>query len=61
MNGGKIEIVLSDSDEYPELKFVITESEYPGEDKRKIFSDFYRASNVKHKIHDGTGTGLVGR
>ena len=30
----------------------------PEEDIDKIFNDFYRASNVKEKVFEGTGLGL---
>jgi signal transduction histidine kinase len=56
--GGKIEIVLFDSDEYPGIEICDNGIGIPDGDKEKIFSEFYRASNVKHKIHEGTGTGL---
>ncbi|MCX6163917.1 MAG: HAMP domain-containing sensor histidine kinase [Ignavibacteriae bacterium] len=56
--GGKIEIVLFDRDEYLEIEIYDNGIGIPNEDKKKIFSEFYRASNVKHKIHEGTGTGL---
>jgi signal transduction histidine kinase len=57
-NGGKIEIVLTDSDEYTEIEISDNGIGIPGKDKKKIFSEFYRASNVKHSIYEGTGTGL---
>ena len=57
--GGKIEIVLFDNIEYVGIEICDNGIGIPDEDKKKIFSEFYRASNVKHKIHDGTGTGLT--
>lgn len=30
----------------------------PGEELKNIFKDFYRASNIKKEIHEGTGLGL---
>lgn len=56
--GGKIEIIISDSDEYTEIEICDNGIGIPAQDQRKIFSEFYRASNVKHSIHEGTGTGL---
>lgn len=56
--GGRIEIVLSEGGEYTEIEVCDNGIGIPDEDKGKIFSEFYRASNVKHKIHEGTGTGL---
>jgi len=56
--GGRIEIVLSDSEEYIEIEISDNGIGIPETDKKKIFSEFFRASNVKHNIHEGTGTGL---
>jgi signal transduction histidine kinase len=58
-NDGKIEIVLYDDKEYTAVEICDNGVGIPEEDKKNIFSEFYRASNVKHKIHDGTGTGLT--
>lgn len=55
---GKIEILLFDNNEFVGIEICDNGIGIPDEDKRKIFSEFYRASNVKHKIHEGTGTGL---
>jgi signal transduction histidine kinase len=55
---GKIEIVLSDTDEYIGIEICDDGIGIPEFDKKKIFSEFYRASNVKHSILEGTGTGL---
>lgn len=55
---GRIEIVLSDRGEYTEIEVCDNGIGIPDKDKGKIFSEFYRASNVKHKIQEGTGTGL---
>lgn len=57
-NGGRIEIVLSDNDEYTEVEVCDNGIGIPEADRKKIFSEFYRASNVKHKSFEGTGTGL---
>jgi signal transduction histidine kinase len=56
--GGRIEIILSDSGENTEIEITDNGIGIPDADKEKIFSEFFRASNVKHKIHEGTGTGL---
>jgi|WetSurMetagenome_2_1015567.scaffolds.fasta_scaffold35744_3 signal transduction histidine kinase len=57
-DGGRIEIVLSDNDEYAGIEICDNGIGIPEIDKKKIFSEFYRASNVKHSILEGTGTGL---
>ena len=56
--GGRIEIVLSGGKEKTEVEVCDNGIGIPEEDKGRIFSEFFRASNVKHKIHEGTGTGL---
>jgi signal transduction histidine kinase len=55
---GKIEIILSDRGGNTEIEITDNGIGIPEADKGKIFSEFFRASNVKHKIHEGTGTGL---
>ncbi|MBI5402934.1 MAG: HAMP domain-containing histidine kinase [Ignavibacteriae bacterium] len=57
-SGGKIEIVISDGGEYTEIEVCDNGIGIPSQDHGKIFSEFYRASNVKHKYQEGTGTGL---
>jgi signal transduction histidine kinase len=57
-SGGKIEIVISDGDEHTEIEVCDNGIGIPTQDHGKIFSEFYRASNVKHKYMEGTGTGL---
>ncbi|MFA5403502.1 MAG: HAMP domain-containing sensor histidine kinase [Ignavibacteria bacterium] len=57
--GGKIEVVIFEGDEYIGIEISDNGIGIPDTDKRKIFSEFYRASNVKHNIHEGTGTGLT--
>lgn len=56
--GGKIEVLISESGENLSVEISDNGIGIPDADKSKIFSEFYRASNVKHKIHEGTGTGL---
>lgn len=56
--GGKIEVVIRDADEYTEIEVCDNGIGIPETDQSKIFSEFYRASNVKHKVQEGTGTGL---
>jgi len=55
---GTIEIFLSDNDEYVSIEICDNGIGIPNTDKKKIFSEFYRASNVKHSKTEGTGTGL---
>lgn len=53
--GGRIEVVISEP-----ATIEITDSGIgiPESDIDKIFNDFYRASNVKEKVFEGTGLGL---
>jgi len=57
-NEGRVEVVIRDADEYTEIEICDNGIGIPGQDQSKIFSEFYRASNVKHKVQEGTGTGL---
>lgn len=57
-NEGTIEIVINDTEEYTEIEICDNGIGIPRQDHSKIFSEFYRASNVKHKVHEGTGMGL---
>jgi signal transduction histidine kinase len=56
--GGAIEIVLFREDEYTGIEICDDGIGIPEKDKGKIFSEFFRASNVKHQVYEGTGTGL---
>ncbi len=58
-NGGKVEVVLEEEKDNTIVEVCDNGIGIPEKDKSKIFSEFYRASNVKHKIQDGTGTGLT--
>ena len=56
--GGKIEIVLTKENGKTKLEFCDNGVGIPEKDRNKIFNDFYRASNVKDIVQDGTGLGL---
>lgn len=58
-DNGIVEIVLYNENELTKIEVCDNGIGIPPEDKSKIFSEFYRASNAKHKIYDGTGTGLT--
>ncbi len=55
---GKIDIDISDTKN--DLTITVSDSGVgiPQEELNKIFNDFYRASNIKHKEYYGTGLGL---
>ncbi len=57
--GGNIEIVL-DINNHGEVEIIVADDGMgiPDEDKSKMFQDFYRSSNAKHKGIEGTGLGL---
>ena len=57
-NGGKVEIVISDNENKTEIEICDNGIGIPDTDKEKIFSEFYRASNVRQKSTEGTGLGL---
>jgi signal transduction histidine kinase len=56
---GHVEVELTEH----ENKVMITVSDsgvgIPPEDIEKVFNDFYRAANIRHKNYDGTGMGLT--
>jgi signal transduction histidine kinase len=58
-NKGSVEIELADTSD----RLIITVSDsgvgIPQEDINKVFNDFYRATNIRHKNYDGTGMGLT--
>lgn len=56
--GGKIEVVVYRDEEFTGIEVCDNGLGIPEKDKGKIFSEFFRASNVKHQIYEGTGTGL---
>jgi signal transduction histidine kinase len=59
MPGGNVEVIL-DNNENGEIEIIIADDGMgiPDEDKSKMFQDFYRSSNAKHKGIEGTGLGL---
>jgi signal transduction histidine kinase len=58
--GGNLEIVLEEGKSSNEIKIEICDDGIgiPEKDRDKIFKEFFRASNVKHKSYEGTGLGL---
>jgi len=56
--GGKVHLYVVSDDK--KFSFTVTDSGYgiPKADLAFIFDEFYRASNVKNSIKDGTGLGL---
>jgi signal transduction histidine kinase len=59
MPGGNIEVILG-INENGEVEIVVADDGMgiPDEDKSKMFHEFYRSSNAKHKGIEGTGLGL---
>lgn len=58
--GGTVEIVVEDGKSDSEMDIEICDDGIgiPEKDQIKIFNEFFRASNVKHKNYEGTGLGL---
>lgn len=58
--GGTVEIVVEDGKSESEMDVEICDDGIgiPEKDQVKIFNEFFRASNVKHKNYEGTGLGL---
>jgi signal transduction histidine kinase len=58
--GGMIEIVVEDGKNENEIEVEVCDNGIgiPEKDREKIFKEFFRASNVKHKSYEGTGLGL---
>jgi signal transduction histidine kinase len=59
MPGGNVEVIV-DNNEHGEVEITVADDGMgiPDEDKSKMFHDFYRSSNAKHKGIEGTGLGL---
>ncbi|MGC8857751.1 MAG: sensor histidine kinase [Ignavibacteria bacterium] len=58
-SGGKIEVVLDKTQNDKTLIEICDNGiGIPKEDQENIFKEFYRASNVKDRSHEGTGLGL---
>ena len=55
---GKVEIDLSDSESGATIEICDNGIGIPEKDIDKIFNQFVRASNIKHKNYDGSGLGL---
>jgi len=58
--GGVVEIVVEDGKSDKEIEVEVCDNGIgiPEKDREKIFREFFRASNVKHKSYEGTGLGL---
>jgi len=56
--GGKVTIAVDRKGDYVEVKVSDTGVGIPKEDTAKLFSKFFRASNVIHMQTDGSGLGL---
>jgi two-component system phosphate regulon sensor histidine kinase PhoR len=59
MPGGNVEVIINNN-HHGEVEIVVADDGMgiPDEDKSKMFQDFYRSSNAKHKGIEGTGLGL---
>ncbi len=59
MPGGNVQVIV-DNNENGEVKITVADDGMgiPDDDKSKMFHDFYRSSNAKHKGIEGTGLGL---
>ena len=57
-NEGVIEIILEEIENGVQLEVCDNGIGIPEKDLKKIFNDFYRASNIKSKGYEGTGMGL---
>ena len=57
-NGGKVEVLVKDDSKNIIVTTKDTGVGIPKEDVDKVFEEFFRASNVKTTIKDGTGLGL---
>ena len=57
--GGNIEVIIGNN-ENGEVEIIVADDGMgiPDDDKHKMFQDFYRSSNAKHKGIEGTGLGL---
>jgi len=57
-NGGKVEVTIDEEND----KLIINISDngigIPQKDQQKIFTDFFRASNIKERNYEGAGLGL---
>ena len=56
---GKVEINVYGDDEKIFLEISDNGIGIPGQEKEKIFDQFYRASNIDKSLHEGTGMGLA--
>jgi signal transduction histidine kinase len=58
--GGSVEVVVENGLKEKEVNIEICDNGIgiPEQEQEKIFREFFRASNVKHKSYEGTGLGL---
>lgn len=56
---GKVEIVLDDKEEKFFIEVCDNGIGIPQKERNKIFDQFYRASNIDKRIHEGSGMGLT--
>ncbi len=57
--GGKVEVLLENNSDGVILDITDNGIGIPKDDLKKIFSQFYRASNIDKNKHEGTGMGLA--
>jgi len=58
-SGGHVEVILDINENMQTEIYIIDDGMgIPEEDKNKMFHDFYRSANAKHKGIEGTGLGL---
>lgn len=56
---GKVEVIIKDVEQHIEIDFNDDGIGIPEKDIKNIFTDFFRASNIKHKQYEGSGLGLA--
>ncbi|RJP61062.1 MAG: sensor histidine kinase [Ignavibacteriales bacterium] len=57
-DNGRVEMILRKENENCVIEICDNGIGIPVSDQEKIFDEFYRASNIKHKGYEGTGLGL---
>lgn len=56
--GGKVDVYLENNDEFCTVRVVDNGIGVPEEEKSKLFTKFYRATNARKELPTGTGIGL---